>query len=301
MIVVKKALVLSGGGAFGAYQAGAWKALCDHGWTPDLVVGASIGAVNGFVISRSDDPTELLRVWREMPGQMNRSNVRRGMGPWRDLPLFRAWVEELARQHASNAPRRELIVTMTELPRCGTRLVRGSEVTSRHLLAACALPGILPPVRIDGRFCIDAGVFNHLPLRESLQAGATEIIGIDLMKASPCKTVRLVRLAALRVRDWLRSERSVLTGKELARVSVLHVGHARPLGGMNDCFAWNRERIETLIETGYKETTEALRRRRPNRVPTAKNRPSGEPAVRRDDSLQSAALSRQAAEQHASE
>jgi predicted acylesterase/phospholipase RssA len=43
---MKRALVLSGGGMFGAWQAGAWSVLARH-FQPDLVVGASAGSLNG--------------------------------------------------------------------------------------------------------------------------------------------------------------------------------------------------------------------------------------------------------------
>lgn len=63
------ALVLSGGNALGAYQAGAYDALHAHGLAPDLVAGASIGAVNGAVIcgnTPENRRAQLERLW--MPG-----------------------------------------------------------------------------------------------------------------------------------------------------------------------------------------------------------------------------------------
>ena len=47
----KTALVLQGGGALGAYQAGAYEALCDAGYTPTWLAGISIGAVNAAIIA----------------------------------------------------------------------------------------------------------------------------------------------------------------------------------------------------------------------------------------------------------
>jgi len=52
-------LVLSGGGMYGAYQAGAWKALADV-FRPDLIVGTSIGALNGWAIAGGCEPDELI-------------------------------------------------------------------------------------------------------------------------------------------------------------------------------------------------------------------------------------------------
>ncbi|HYD96649.1 MAG TPA: patatin-like phospholipase family protein [Noviherbaspirillum sp.] len=63
------ALVLQGGGALGAYQAGVYQALHEHGLTPDWVVGTSIGAINGAIIAGNDRATRMDRLrtfWDEV-------------------------------------------------------------------------------------------------------------------------------------------------------------------------------------------------------------------------------------------
>ena len=60
------ALVLQGGGALGAYQAGVFQALDEHGFTPNWVGGTSIGAVNGAIIAGTPPgrrPERLKRFW----------------------------------------------------------------------------------------------------------------------------------------------------------------------------------------------------------------------------------------------
>ena len=52
-----RVLVLQGGGALGSYQAGAYKALCEHGFEPDWIAGISIGAINAAIIA--GNPAEL--------------------------------------------------------------------------------------------------------------------------------------------------------------------------------------------------------------------------------------------------
>src|SRR5262245_61644149 len=56
------ALVLSGGGLFGAYQAGAWRAL-ERVIRPDLIVGASVGALNGWCIASGLSADGLIQRW----------------------------------------------------------------------------------------------------------------------------------------------------------------------------------------------------------------------------------------------
>src|ERR1700758_2284088 len=64
------AFVLSGGASLGALQVGMLEALYEAGITPDLLVGASVGALNaGFVASRPQSPQtarDLGRVWRDL-------------------------------------------------------------------------------------------------------------------------------------------------------------------------------------------------------------------------------------------
>ncbi|RZI44794.1 patatin-like phospholipase family protein [Herbaspirillum sp. HC18] len=55
-------LVLQGGGALGAYQAGVYQAMHEHGLTPDWVVGTSIGAINGAIIAGNERPVRLDRL-----------------------------------------------------------------------------------------------------------------------------------------------------------------------------------------------------------------------------------------------
>src|SRR5438552_16616792 len=61
---MRTALVLSGGGLFGAWQAGAWKVLAER-FQPDLVVGASVGSLNGYLIASGIGTEELCERWRD--------------------------------------------------------------------------------------------------------------------------------------------------------------------------------------------------------------------------------------------
>ena len=81
---IKRALVLSGGGGRGAYQAGVCKVLAEKPWQPDLVLANSIGATNGAIFvapkRKQYTPAELLdKVWRE---EMLRDKVQQVAGEW---------------------------------------------------------------------------------------------------------------------------------------------------------------------------------------------------------------------------
>jgi len=55
-------LVLQGGGALGAYQAGVYQALAEHGYLPHWIAGISIGAINGAIIAGSPEHERVQRL-----------------------------------------------------------------------------------------------------------------------------------------------------------------------------------------------------------------------------------------------
>ena len=65
----KVALVLGGGGARGAYEAGVWQAMTELGIDIDIVTGTSVGSINGAMVCQRD--LELtLRMWKELETHM---------------------------------------------------------------------------------------------------------------------------------------------------------------------------------------------------------------------------------------
>ena len=250
-----KALVLSGGAGFGAYQVGAWQALQEAGWEPDIVAGASVGAVNAYVISRNAGLPELREIWLDLPAALGSTERRKRRLPiWGNAGLFRNWVSAVARNYGSRAIVKDLRITLTHLPPCAIRVARGSEITEQHLLASCSLFGVLPPVFVNGGYYMDGGTFCRLPLRQALLPGVTEIVAVDVLAvASSIVIRRLVRGAAF-TRNLLRGERPEPSDEELSGVRLLRVGHARPLGTTRECFEWDPQRWESLIETGYRDT-----------------------------------------------
>ncbi len=77
------ALVLSAGGMFGAYQAGAWNVLSNR-LQPDLVVGTSVGALNGWAIAGGCSAEELSAMWRN-PATGETMRLHFPFVPWNGL------------------------------------------------------------------------------------------------------------------------------------------------------------------------------------------------------------------------
>lgn len=180
------AFVLSGGGSLGAVQVGMLHALADRGIQPDLLVGTSAGALNAaFVAGHGAGPAavaELGRVWQSV-----RSRRLFHVEPRRALlallgqrpALFAPdGLEELVRGNLAYDRLEDATIPLT-LVACdllsGEETVLSEGPVDQAIAASCAIPGIFPPVEIDGRLLVDGALANNAALSIAAEAGADRI------------------------------------------------------------------------------------------------------------------------------
>jgi NTE family protein len=234
--------VLSAGGMFGAYQAGVWKALAPV-WQPDMVVGASAGALNGWAIAGGCSPAELAAIWLD-------ARMEELMRPrWR-LPVFDAAAlsERAQALFTRYQPRVPYALTLCQIPRLRPRLVRGEEVTWRHLLASCAVPCGFAPVRIDGKLYADGGVLGALPLWAAQEMGADRAVAVNALVIMPSRTIRM----AARLGCWIGSPKIASSDFE-----VLRIEREGPLGALRDAVRWSKANAQRWIEMGEEDGARA--------------------------------------------
>jgi NTE family protein len=223
---MKRALVFSGGGMFGSWQAGVWRGLAARlGCAPDLVVGASVGSLNGYAIASGATPDELCGFWRTPE-----------IGRFCDLPATIRTLMERA------SPAVEYALTVTDLARMKPRIVRDGDVTWKHLAASCAIPGLLPQQRIGGRWYSDGGLLNPLPVWAAVELGATRILAVHALPEIPSSVLKPIVKGFRRV----FGHHPPLP----ASVELVTVEPAGALGSVRDALVWNRENIERWIELG---------------------------------------------------
>ncbi len=180
------AFVLSGGGPLGALQVGALHALFERDIRPDLAVGTSVGALNATWLAMNPTSAGVANLetsWREMkegdlfPGGRFKASWARmlvkGNRVFENSGLRRTIGKTLgpARFEDAQIP---LAVTATELE-TGAEMLFTSGPVLEPLLASTAMPGIFPPVEIDGRVYIDGGVANNVPIAPAAGLGAKTI------------------------------------------------------------------------------------------------------------------------------
>ncbi|HWQ52348.1 MAG TPA: patatin-like phospholipase family protein [Bryobacteraceae bacterium] len=236
------ALVLSAGGMFGAWQAGAWTVL-SRTFRPSAVVGSSVGALNGWAIAGGIDPEELAQRWLD-PAMRGLMRPRFPWVPWNGVFAPRG-LEELVRElFASFKPRVPFATTLAEVPRLRTRLVRGEEMTWHHLMAACAVPFGFPPIRIDGKYYVDGGLLGALPLWACPRMGTERAVALDSLPRMPSAVVR----------GFVRMARAAAPRYPAERpAEVLRLAPEPPLGSVREAVVWDRERVRGWIERGARD------------------------------------------------
>jgi NTE family protein len=187
----RAALVLGGGGTFGVVQAAYIHAAIEAGFKPDIVVGTSVGSLNGaWVALHPDEPDQLLRIWLGLDRlKLVRLNPMRIASRLLHAPLGLSAnnvVPSLIDTHLGAArfddAKLPLAVVATNLSRGAKHVFREGSIRDA-ILASTAIPGVFEPVELGGELFVDGGLTASVDLSTAIDMGATEILAIDLTPA----------------------------------------------------------------------------------------------------------------------
>jgi NTE family protein len=265
------AVVLGGGGVFGATQVGMLRALLEAGIRPGLVVGTSVGAINGAAIAA--DPSisgveNLAGLWSSLAEA----------GMFNDNVIAQASTLARYRTHLySPAPLRRLLgthlpATFAELAVEFQCVAASIERAVAHwfatgnlrdaVMASAAVPGLLPPVVIDGEHFLDGGLVHSIPVGRALALGAADIYVLHVGRIEqPMKPPRSLWDVCLTSFELARRHRFVEEMANLpadVRVHVLPSGEDKmPLVSVRSRSA---RAVATRMERGYQAAAEYLSR-----------------------------------------
>lgn len=232
---------------FGAYQAGVWKALSEF-LQPDIVVGASIGALNGWAIAGGCPPDRLIEMWLGLEA-LSHYRLRVPTRPWHGFMDSTA-VEGLIRQtHAQFSPRIPYGLIATDTLRLRPVLFRGPDLTWQHLAASTAMLGCFSQHRIDGRIYSDGGLQCALPIWAAAEMGATRVIAINVLPNVPL----IVKSVVSAIRAVARFRQHVPES-----IEVISIQASVGLGSAKDALYWKRNNIERWIEQGEMDARSAI-------------------------------------------
>lgn len=204
----QEGVVLSGGGGRGLAHAGVLMGLEERGYAPEIVVGASMGAIIGALYAAGHTPREVERIvlaqdWSAMfaPMPILLGPERRAFQPvleldptlggfgqglvadWRiNRTLVRLLFDAQARSGGDfdRLARRFRAVT-TDLS-TGEEFVPAGGDLARVVRASMAVPGVFAPVPWGDRLLIDGGVANNLPVTVARDLGARHVIASDVIR-----------------------------------------------------------------------------------------------------------------------
>jgi NTE family protein len=276
------AFVLSGGGNLGALQIGMLRALAEHGIRPDLVVGCSVGAINGAALAEDPSPAgvgRLERLWRELDGKelMPSGFLPRAVGLARkgeaihdNEGLRRALEEQLtARTFEELAVPFQCVATDV----LGVREVwfRSGPLID-PILASAALPAVYPAVEIDGVRYLDGAIVDDVPMGRAVELGARTIYVLQVGAFSRPRPEPRRPLDVAIQSYWIARHHRFK--RELAAMPPEVVVHLLPTGQTPTMRYNDFTRSAELIALAYEASGDYLSGR-----PARPELPAGEPSA----------------------
>lgn len=274
----KLAFALSGGGSRGALQVGAMYALLECGLQPDLLLGASIGAVNATYLALNGFSKEsldkLTAAWHKastndlLPSNYLWLTVRTMFGrssrdPSRHLKDFfvtHGLTPELCFADIRQA---QLVIVSSDL-NTGKPILHGElpeDNVLDALLLSTALPPWFMPVRKQERYLMDGAVVSNLPVEPALKLGATEIVALDLIDSREMLGVGDGVRGFLDRLIYSVEKRQLDLELELAEargIPILYFG----LAGESPVPIWDFQHTDDLITQGYEIARRVIERQR---------------------------------------
>jgi NTE family protein len=267
------AYVLGGGGLLGAHEVGMLAALAEAGVRPDIVVGTSIGAINGaFVAADPDGAAErLTQLWHGESLRIVFSETLLG----RAVRLARSGthlhaIEPLEKLLAASLPVRDFGALALPFHCVAANI---EDATAEWfsagplvpaVMASCAVPGLLPPVEIGGRHYFDGGLVDSIPVGRAIALGARTVYVLHAGRIESPLSVPTrpweVGLVAFEIARRHRFHEEMSAIPAGVRVHVLPTGSDRLPPGLRQFRYRDRNKVSKSIERSYAASASYLAR-----------------------------------------
>ncbi|MEU3496839.1 patatin-like phospholipase family protein [Kitasatospora cineracea] len=265
----KVAFVLGGGGERGGNQVGMVRALLEAGITPDLVVGTSIGSVQGAILAKNPSLSvvaELVELWMEFISMKvmkpslkafasNVRHVRPGLASMD--AAHRMLLNHFAPHSRIEDLKVPFVCPASSIERAAAHYFDHGLLIPA-LLASCCVPGLFPPVEIGGEHYLDGGLIDSLPIGVAASLGATTVYALRIRQtgeplASPRMPWQLAHVA-FEVGRRAAVEAEIARHRSGVTVHVLPSGEDELVKAGHGPVASTRAELETVrrrIALGY--------------------------------------------------
>lgn len=171
-------LVLSGGGARGFAHLGVAKALEEMGIKPNIIAGASAGAMMGAFISAGFSHDKLLSIAKSASLFSLSHLLFRKVGLFDMKAIEAIYLEHFAHDCFDDLPI-PLHVAATDIINCQTVYFSSGKGLAKSIMASSCIPVVFEPIEIDGMQLLDGGILNNFPI-EPLIGKCDKIIGVHV-------------------------------------------------------------------------------------------------------------------------
>ena len=197
------AFVLSGGGALGSVQVGCIQLLIEHGIFPDLIVGTSVGALNGVFLAKNptlDGVAQLKELWLSLgprgPFKEGRLRVLLRLFSGREHLYANSTLRKLVCQYVGDTTFEDLdvpaLVVATNME-TGEPAVFGQGPVEPAVLASTAIPGVFPPINIESVEYVDGAMMSNCGLETAWDHGARRMVVIETPHVPPDKAIGILK------------------------------------------------------------------------------------------------------------
>ena len=185
------AFVLGGGGVLGAAEVGMLRALFEVEVIPDLVLGTSVGALNGAMVARDPTPAVIGRLtdlWQDAEtarARLRPAAAHRAAGGVDRHPpvLLGAAAATAASRSSATPPSRTCRSGSRSAPPASSAPPSTGSTSGRlvdAIMASAAVPGLLPPAEVDDEHFLDGGIVNSIPLGRAVSLGADRVFVLQV-------------------------------------------------------------------------------------------------------------------------
>lgn len=240
-----KGIVFEGGGAKGAYQIGAAKALMELGFEFDAIAGTSVGALNGVAVAQ-DEIQRAYEIWETLEPE-NVFNMEAFSAARKDKRTYIKLAKKIIEDRGLDTePLTKLITDFVDEEKIRKRDIIFGIVTfmlndmkpievyledipigklKDYIIASANFP-IFKTMRIDGKMYSDGGIYNNYPINLLIDKGIEDIVSV--------RTFGIGRIRSCDIKN----------------ARILHIEPKEKLGPILD---FSKERILKNLKLGYND------------------------------------------------
>ncbi|MCB1192387.1 MAG: patatin-like phospholipase family protein [Leptospiraceae bacterium] len=283
---MKKALILSGGGARGAYQAGVFQYLEEINFKPDIICGTSVGAINATAIGCGFNAKKLIDMWKKIETKHVmkyslwknlRNLIKKKFVPMVDTAPMRTLLESELNLQDLRENSVEVIISAVNIISAELEFFENEDITLEHVMASSAIPIFFPWQMINGLPYWDGGLMANTPILPAIERQAKEIVvvllspvgevALDIPKTRRQALERMFELSLIGSYQNIMIDRYYKKSNRLKNKSILsflnfledkenfHIRVIAPVDtlGLKSILNFNVIQADSLIRRGYED------------------------------------------------